>query len=292
MSRADPAAKHRLPSRRGRTRARGVFVVSLVTALCGPLRAASGADPAAGEFDQIVSTTTTQNHDQACARMQSWIEQHPHDPAVARALLWMAQLRRTDRRSDLALPLLERAEREGGGEWVLHARKGIADLALEAHRYAEAITTYDELARSPSPLWSYVGSSAAGNARAERSRFYLLLLLLGAIAALSLSRILRTGLRALWPPPAELIYPLPILLLVLVSAAGQEEQEARAVITVALGSAVLLWLNGAWLRATPGRSRLGKALLGAGQAASLLYAALVWNGLWEKLMDTIAMGAG
>jgi len=248
------------------------------------------ADPA---FDAIVTSATSTSHEQALARMQEWVDAHPGDPESARALVWMARLRRSDGRDEAARALLERALREGPGtEWALHAEKALGDLDLEAHRYAPAIARYDHLAGLPAPLWRYVGSSAAGHARGERTRFRILIAILAALAALSLARVIRAGgPRSLWPPPAELLWLLPVLLVLLAAAAAQEAPEARAVVSLSLGGAALLWLNGAWLRARPPRRMALPALLGLGQALALLYCAMVWNGLWDKLVDTIAMGA-
>lgn len=207
----------------------------------------------------------------------------------------MSKLRRAEGRADLARPLLERARRDfPGTEWELNAIQGLADLDLAAHRYKQAITGYETLARNPSPLWSYVGQNAARYAREEQIRFNLLVGAVAAVLALAMFRLWRSGgLRTLWPPPAELIYPLPILLLLLASTLGQEPDEARAIATVSLGAFALLWLNGAYLRAHPprGLGRVTVAVLGVLQAGALLYCALVANGLWAKFQDTLAMGA-
>lgn len=252
------------------------------------------AAPAAPQFEEIVAAVTAANHDESCAAMAAWVDAHPKDPRAAQGLLWMARLRISDRRPEDARPLLERALRDSPpGDWPLHAKKGLADLDLEAHRFDRAIAAFDALAREPAPLWRYVGSSAAANARGERTRFYAMFALVLALALLWLSRVARAGVRMLWPPPTELVYVLPILLVMLAAATAQEEPEAHALVTLGLSAIALLWLNGAWLRARPPgpRSRYGQALLGLLQVASLLYCAMVGNGLWGKLMDTVAMGA-
>ena len=260
--------------------------------LLAALLAGATAAPAGPAFDDIVSAVTAQNHDLSCAAMQGWLDAHPGDPRAAQGLVWMARLRTTDRRYDEARALLVRALREPPqGEWPLHAKKALGDLDLESHRFAPAIAAFEELARSPLPLWRYVGSNAAENARGERSRFRIMLLLLAALCSLWLFRL--RGLRPLFPPPMELVYALPVLLLVMLAAGSQEEPEAHALVTLGLGSAALLWLNGAWARARrpSGRARWAYLLVGALQASAMLYCAMIGNGLWEKLKDTIAMGA-
>lgn len=269
---------------------------SLVAVLLAVAPADAGAVRASTElaprFDDIVGSVTAQNHDEACARMQAWLDAHPDDPQAAQGLVWMARLRTTDRRHGEARALLERALREPPrGEWPLHAKKALADLELESHHFEVAIAAFDELASSPLPLWRYVGTNAAENARGERIRFRIMLALVAALALLWLFRL--RSMRPLLPPPMELIYALPVLLLIVAAAASQEEPEAHALVTLGLGSVVLLWLNGAWARARlpRGRERWAHVFLGVLQACAMLYCAMIGNGLWEKMKDTIAMGA-
>src|SRR5262249_4857607 len=101
------------------------------------------------------------------------------------------------------------------------------------------------------------------------------------------------GTRSLWPPPQEVVYPLPVLLLSAIASLGAPAAEGRGVRALALSAVILLWLNGAWLRARPpaGAWRVVHAALGLLQAGALLYAAVVLTGLWDKLHDTIEMGA-
>jgi len=268
-------------------------LLAVLSAPAEPAARVAPATPAAApSFDQIVGSVTAQNHDEACARMQAWLDAHRGNGQAAQALVWMARLRTTDRRYAEARALLERALREPPvGDWQLHARKALADLDLESHQFEPAIAAFDELAKSPIPLWQFVGANAAENARGEQLRFRVMLALLAALVLLWLLRVRR--LRPIFPPPMELVYALPVLLLIVTAAAAQEEPEAHALVTLGLGAALLLWLNGAWARAQrpQGRARFGHALLGALQACAVLYCAMIGNGLWEKLKDTIAMGA-
>ena len=253
--------------------------------------AAPGADPS---FEEIVSSATPANRPGSCERMQAWVDHHAGHPLAPRGLLWMAQLRRAGREPLLARPLLERLLRDfPPGEWSLHARQGLAELDLEDHHYQAAIARFRGLSAEPQPLWQFLGNAGVKRAQGERLRFFLALGFLGAAAALSLWRLRRSGgPRTLWPPPDEVVYLGPVLLLVALAASAQEHDEAAAVLTLALGLFALLWLNGAWSRfraGGPGKAR--RALLGGLQAGGLLYCALVFNHLWAKLIDTIAMGA-
>jgi Tetratricopeptide repeat-like domain len=247
---------------------------------------------AAETFDEVVASAKAGDHSEALARMERFVAAHAGEPQAARGLVWMAQLHRQDGRPEVARPLLARAAREGAGtEWALHARKGLADLALESRDFAEAIEAYDALAREPSPLWQYVGRNAGLDARGERDRFRILLALAAAVGLFWLLRLVRAR-PPLWPPPRELIWLLPLLRLVALSAPGQEPGEARALCIVSAGCALLLWLNGAWAsaRVRGTRAALLHAALGAVQMASVAYGAVVVSGLWGKLIDTIAMG--
>jgi len=250
--------------------------------------------PLEPELNTIVSATTQLNHPEAIAKMQQWVDAHPGDPQAPRGLLWMAQLERSDGQSDRALPLLERVLREGPGtDWALHAQRQIADLDLDRHHYAAAIATYEQLARDPAPFWQYVGKSAAQDARSQRSRFIGLVAALILLVGVALKRVVRIGLQALWPMPNELAYPLPVLIVVLIASSSLEQAEEQAVITLALGAIVLLWINGAYLKMRPpkGLARLPQALLGLVQAIAIFYCAIQTSGLWEKLVDTWQMGA-
>ncbi len=270
-------------------------VALALLALAGAAFAAEPAAPGADrEFEAIVASATPETRAEACARMERWVDAHAREPLAARGLIWMSQLHRADREPERARAALERVERDyPGSEWALHAEQGLAELDLERHRYESAISRYRELANQAKPLWHYLGVNGERNARGERIRFALVLAIALAFALLTLARLRRSGLRALWPPPAELVLTLPVLVVLVFASTAQEHDEARAVLFVAFGAAALLWLNGAYLRATAGekRSRIARALVGAAQAAGLLYCALVLNHLWPKLMDTIAMGA-
>lgn len=244
----------------------------------------------ADEFDEIVSSIRSDNHEEICGRMSAWIERSGGDPRAPRGLLWMAQIRRNDQRDDLARPLYQRVVRDApGSSWALHARKGLGDVDLAAHQYASAIARYQSLAALPDAHWKYVGSNAAAYARGERVRFQILVALAALLLSSSLLQLARAGRAGkLWPPPREVVWSLPVLLGVFVASFAQEPAEAAALRTLAASALALLWAQGAALRAS---TRFWvPALAGVAQTVALLYCALVGNGLWAKLVDTVAMG--
>jgi hypothetical protein len=254
-------------------------------------RAVEPAAPAAdAAFAEIVSTATPAGRDHSCQLMQRWVDGHLADPLAPRGLLWMAQLRRAGQEPAKARALLERIEREfPSSEWALHARQGQAELDVEEHRYGTAIERFDALAKEPSPLWRFLGQAGVKRARGERVRFSLAIAFFATAAAITAWQLRRAGgARALWPPPAELVLMMPLLLILAIAATAQEHDEARALVTVALGLSLVLWVSGACMRA---KKRLVPAVLGVLQAGGMLYCAIVLNHLWGKLVDTIVMGA-
>ncbi len=254
------------------------------------------AAPAETGYEQVVAGVGQRTHDQSCALMDAWVDAHPSDPDAGRGLVWMADLRVLDHRGDLARPLFERAAREyPNTEWARHAEKGIADLDVAAHRYDEAIRLYESLASNPAPLWSYVGRMGAARARDERRRFTIYVVLLAALVGIASSRVvlaLRTRV-SLWPLPDELLYPLPMFVLMALAAIPQEPDERLGILYLAAGAVVLLWANGLYLSVRPirGWKRFGEGVLALGQAAALLYCSIVASGIWEKFRDTFSGGA-
>jgi hypothetical protein len=204
----------------------------------------------------------------------------------------MAELRLADHRLDLAYDLFSRAAQDyGDGEWGLHGQKGRADLDLYQHRFGPALATFARLAARPEAYWQYVGRISLEEARHQRTRFWIYVALLAALGAWTLGR-LGLARQKLWPPPEELLWSAPVLVLMLLAAFAQPAEEAHAVVTVALGGVVLLWANGAFLRLRPpGRRWPLEAVLGVAQAAALLYCSVIANDLWMKFAETLTSGA-
>jgi hypothetical protein len=251
---------------------------------------AAGAGPG---FDEILEQVGSEGHDALCAQMQAWVDAHPGDPQAARGLVWMAELRLSDGRADLARPLFTRAAAlSPGSEWGHQGAKGLADLDAAAHRYGPALATYDRLAAIPDPYWSYIGRASGASARRERVRWFAFV---GLAAALALGVALRLwrARGALWPPPEEASYALPVVAMMLLAAAAQPPAEARAVSTVAVGALALLYAHGVHLRARPEARglRVLEGGLGLLEAVALLYCAVVANDLWLKFAETLVSGA-
>lgn len=252
--------------------------------------------PAPTSFEEILAPGA-RTHETALALMAAWIEAHPADPRTPRGILWMAQLRLADGQRERARSLFVRLRRDyPDTEWALHADKGLADLDLAARRYRAAIARYQVLAESGAPFFEYLGRMGAEQVRAERLRRGLVLGVLTGLGLLWALRFLRLGRRcwrALWPPPPEPLWVLPMLLMCAIAALVQPADEERAVLVMVLGALSILWLSGAYYRARPpARAWLPlHGLLALLQAAALLGAVVVLGGLWDKFHDTLVMGA-
>jgi hypothetical protein len=239
------------------------------------------------QFDAIVASSKPDTQEQACAQMIAWVDAHSQDALAPRGLLWVGQVLRSGPQPERSRQYFERLVRDyPQTDWALHARKGIADLEMQRHHFSRAIAIYDELAGQASPFWQYLGSNAARVARGERNRFYLFLTLVVLFALLWIPRLRRLEF---WPLPRELIYPLPVLLLILLAATSQEPEEAHGIEAVALCAIALLWLNGSWLRLERRKPWLDAAL-GVLQLCAMLFCCIVATGLWGKVMDTFAGG--
>ncbi len=271
-----------------------VFYIIWLSISIAPARAGELAPPPDPEFQAISSEVREGNHAEVQARMARWVAAHPDRPEAPRGLLWIAVLDRQDGHGEEGRPLLDRVVHDWPDtEWARHAKKQRADLDLDAWHFSRAIAAYQELAQGPGDYWKYVGNNAAQIGRSQQLRFYGLITALLLLVGLSISRIARAGKQALWPIPRELAWPLPALAVIFICAFGQPADERRAVLVLAVGAMALLWVNGAWLRARPprGAARAGQALLGVAQACAIFYCAIIAGNLWEKLIDTIQMGA-
>jgi hypothetical protein len=254
------------------------------------LLAVAAPDPG---FDAIVQRVGEQSHDVSCAQMQTWVDAHRDDPNAGRGLVWMAELRLADHKLDDARAQFARAQADyPGTEWGWQGEKGVADLDVVRHRYTSAIASYDRLSRLPTPYWQYVGRMSGISARAEQHRWYAFVALMLAMVAGVALRLWRAR-GALWPLPEEVTFALPVAAVMLAAALAQPAEEAHAVCTVALGALVLLYAHGVHLRARAPATwvRVVEALLGLGEAAALLFIAVVANDLWMKFAETLTSGA-
>jgi hypothetical protein len=233
--------------------------------------------------------------DEGIARMEAWRAAHPDSPDHARALLWEAQRRLTQERFVDARRLLELARAaHPDAELDLDLALSLADVLALEHRYGDAAAAYAALRAPPGSRWA-MQAALRGEAMRAAAERRTVMFVLGALSLIIfVARLAQARVRrALWPPPEEVTWAGPVLLLFALAGASRPPDERTAVVLVALGGLGLLWLTGAALRTRvlgPG-ARLVELVLATFLAASLLYCAITVAELWPRVLDTIAGGA-
>lgn len=243
-------------------------------------------------YERIVAKVGQEPAAELCAELESFVSTHPGDPDAGRALIWLGQHYRTAGDDARATEAFLRARRDHPGtEWGLAGTKGLADLALADRRYGDASDLFAELTARPEPLWQYLGRQGLAEASTGRRLWLVFLFAVALLLALNPGRVLLAR-APLWPAPPEALYVLPVFALLALAALAQPAAEARAVLWVSIGGLWLVLCNAAFFRARPpaGLARYRELLLGILQTAALLYCAIIASGLWQKLVDTVAMG--
>ena len=226
-------------------------------------------------------------------RIREWTEQNGSSPELPHALLWQAQRLITLERFDEARSLLARALASNPNpELALDLALTQADVSALERRYDEAAREYDALPAPADSRWAMQASLRGQAMRGESSRHRAMDGLAALAGLLIATRLFQTR-RGLWPPPEEVTWSVPVLLVLCLAALWRPPAERWAVLMVCLGGAGLLWLTGATLRTrtlTP-LARLGELIRAAFLAGSLLFSAIVVSGLWSRVADTFAAGA-
>ena len=187
----------------------------------------------------------------------------PDFPGRAETARWIAgAYRRADRYPE-ARTWFERArvaaDETGATDDAREARRGLAEIATAVGDYDDARARYQALRVDAAP-GDLIGIDAALEriatleARRARARWAWVVVALALVAAAAALR--RTGLRALWPPPTELLYLAPPAVLLSIMALTGNVLIARAVITVLAGGLLVTWISGALLDAARARDAL------------------------------------
>lgn len=258
------------------------------------LAVALSAAPEPTDYDAIMAGVGAAPLTESARRMEAWVEAHGDDPRAPMGLLWSGQLRlRARDEAGATLALRRLVERWPDAPLTPDARLLLADLAVEAHRFDEAFAGYDAVEARGDERLRYLAAEHRREAHAAQTRFFAswaVALALLVVAGLRL----RTALlhRTLWPLPEEFWHMLPVALLFALSTLRQGAQEQQAVLTLAAFGLGLAWLTGAAFRASPprGARRWLEAALGLAQAAGALFITIESSRLWNRVVDTIAMG--
>jgi hypothetical protein len=243
-----------------------------------------------GDVDQAMREATALPPTAGRAHVQEWIDAHRGAPGVAIARFWLAGSFASESRFVDADRILAALVSEGSSvKWDAALLR--ADVELQQRHWATAENEYRAIAAPKGSRWEYEASERAEVARWAGWRQHVMWGLLVGLVTLTLWRAY-AGRRALWPPPEEVLWVGPLLLLMLAAALPREAEERSAIAGIALGGLVLLWANGAWLKVHPlsFAARAREAVLGLAQATAVLYCAIVASGLWDSVMNTFAAG--
>jgi hypothetical protein len=246
------------------------------------------ADP--DDVDQAMREATALSPAAGRAHVQEWIAAHRGAPGVATARFWLAVSFASESRFVDADLLLAALVSEGSSvKWDAALLR--ADLELQQRHWAIAEDEYRAIAAPKGSRWEYEASERAEVARWAGLRQHAMWGLLAGLVTLAAWRTYR-GRRALWPPPEEVLWAGPLLVLMLAAALPRAPEERSAIALIALGGFVLLWVNGAWLKVheLSFSARVRESLLGLAQAAAALYCAIIASGLWDSVMNTFAAG--
>jgi hypothetical protein len=244
----------------------------------------------ADNIDDAMRQATQVSPAEGRAQIDAWIAAHAGSPSVPLARYWQAQSFVRESRYDDADRVLAGIE---SAPTDIHwdARLMRADLQLAQRHWSKAEAAYRAIGAPAGSRWEYEANARGEIAQSSGRREQGVWVTLAAILALALYRAASLR-RALWPPPEELVFAAPLLVVLAIAAVPRVPEERFAVLAVALGAAPLLWIHGAYLRARPLRPlrRLGEAALGIVQAAGVVFCAVVVSGLWDSVVNTWMAG--
>lgn len=243
-------------------------------------------------FVDLAGELASRPHDEACARMTTWLAAHPDDDNVPRGLAWMARLRLMDGRADEARMILERLKPDSTSRWRFDAIALLAGIDVDEGKNAAAVPLYEALRAAPSERLRDQGERGAREATAARNRSALMGLDCVCLL-LWLAFLIRRARGRLWPPAAEAIVSLPVILVVTAFAFTRIGGERQALWVLAGVGEIMLLVHGAALRARPpqGAARGVWAVIAVVEALAIFYVAVVSAGLWPLLMQTLSAGA-
>jgi hypothetical protein len=233
------------------------------------------------------------------------LREYPNWPGAPAVAMWLASLDARAGRYETALRrYLDAAERYTEPEAQFDARRGAGDMALHLGRFDEAARYYRSMdpRGDPGRKIAIAEALAAVTQARGRSRWFWTgaglaaagfgLLLFSLVAA---ARGARATLRALWPPPVEVLYLAPVG--VLLSAVSYTDYQGLgpAVTIVLTGGVVAAWISGAGLalrRGSRGRVAfaIGHALAAGIIVLALLYVAVYLTNLIDPVADTLRYG--
>lgn len=223
-------------------------------------------------------------------------------PAVA---MWLASLdARAGRYESAMRRYLKAAEQFSEPEARFDALRGAGDMALHLARYDEAERYYRMMDSRGDPGRSIAISEALAavtEARGRSTWFWTSAAIAAAGLLVLLVSLLRAArgpgaaLRAMWPPPTEVLFLIPAAGLLSAVSYTDFQGLGPACTIVSAGGVVAAWISGAGLalrRGGPYRAAFAVAHAAAAGIAvlALLYVAVYTTDLIDPVADTLRYG--
>jgi tetratricopeptide (TPR) repeat protein len=241
------------------------------------------------------------------AMAEALLRDAPNWPGAPAVALWLAGIEaRTGRYESALRRYTEAAARYREPEARFDALRGAGDVALHLGRYDEAARHYRAMdARGEPGRAAAIAEALEAVEKARGRSFWLWIcafaaaagfLALGGSLALA-ARGPRAALRAMWPPPPEVIYLAPVGAVLSAVSFADYQGLGPAVTIVSIGGLAATWLSGAGLalrRALRGRSPvaviLAHAVIAAIAVLAIVYVAVQVNNLLDPVLDTFRYG--
>jgi len=260
------------------------------------LRAALGPGGAhareVAEMNAILIGFPTRSREESIARMEKLLASSPEFPDAPRAMLWLGTTLEGGGRRDEALARYREVRRRWpDGEWAARAARAEGDLLLARDELDAAEAAYRALSGEARDAMLTRVAVERGRGRLAVAAWIVLALAVAAALAVVWRRA--GGLRPLIRPPAEVLYLLPVALLLAAAGLTENEALARAIAFVCAGGLVITWLSGAALEAARpvGRARLASHLVVVALAvAAVVYLAVSRERLIDFILETVRFG--
>ncbi len=223
-------------------------------------------------------------------------------PAVA---MWLASLEARAGRYDSAMRrYLKAAEQFSEPEARFDALRGAGDMALHLARYDDAERYYrmmDARGEAGRRIAIDEALAAVTEARGRSTWFWTSAAIAAAgllfliVSLLRAARGRGVALRAMWPPPTEVLYLVPAGALLSAVSYTDFQGLGPAVTIVSTGGVLAAWISGAGLalrRGGPHRAAFAVAHAAAAGIAvlALLYVAVYTTDLIDPVVDTLRYG--
>jgi hypothetical protein len=278
------------------------------TARLEELTAAGGAegrwDATAAEHERIVRAAAGAEDPQPqLEALGALLDKTGGYPRWAAAALWLGDAWARLGAHRRALAWYEKSDAAATTD-LEHFRAGLARAALfsmmgehdRAERTLRSLHPPDDLARMA--IADAIGDNDTARTRARWAA--IARIVLGACFLLAIVTLRRragsfvAAARALWPPPIEVLYLVPVALVLGVVANTGNLLAGRAVQLILVGAVAITWLSGSSLQLARADDRskvvIAHALVAALATLALVYAAVMREQLLDVLVETWRRG--